>query len=104
MLMGLVQAATGLSHRQQFLKLKAAALEEEAVQEALQAADYGKWRGFYTRGDWLVDVPLTLALIKAYQGKLEGREVPEDVLARVQDSRFAYTMIKAYQGGRRVEF
>ena len=85
-------------------KLRAAMKEGEEVQDALRAADYGQWDGFYTSGDWLVNVPLTLTLIKGYQNRLEGQEVPENVLVRAKDDSFAYTMIKAYQGGQRVQF
>jgi len=43
-------------------------------------------------------------LMKAYQGKLEGKEVPENVLVTAQSRDFGYTMIKAYQGGQRDQF
>jgi len=36
--------------------------------------------------------------------KLEGKEVPENILIRAQDRGFAYTMIKAYQGDQRDQF
>jgi GNAT superfamily N-acetyltransferase len=79
-------------------------VEGAKLQDAVRAADYGKWEGYYTAGDWLVDVPATIALMKAYQGRLEGREVLEHVLLWAKDGSLAYTMIKAYQGAQRDQF
>jgi hypothetical protein len=104
MLLHLAQTAEDLPGSDPRSSLRAAMEEGEEVQEALRAADYGPWEGFYTSGDWLVNVPLTLNLIKAYQNKLAGQEVPENLLVRAKDASFAYTMIKAYQGGQRVQF
>ena len=104
MLMHLAQAAAdphGVDHASH---VRAAIEECEKVQDALRAAEYGKWKGFYTTGDWLVNVPLTLALMKAYQGKLEGKEVPKNILLWGQDSGHGYPLIKAYQGDQRVQF
>jgi hypothetical protein len=104
MLLHLGQAAADPQGASQASQIRAAIAEGEKLQDALRAAEYGKWKGFYTAGDWLVDVPLTMALMKAYQGKLEGKEVPENVLVRAQSRDFGYTMIKAYQGGLRDQF
>ena len=104
MLLHLAQAAADLHGAGQSSQIRAAIAEGEKLQGALRAADYGKWKDYYTAGDWLVDVPLTISLMKAYQGKLEGKEVPENVLVRAHDSGFAYTMIKAYQGDQRDQF
>ena len=104
MLLRLAQTAEDPHRTDALSKLRAAMKEGEEVQDALQAADYGQWDGFYTSGDWLVNVPLTLTLIKGYQNRLEGQEVPENVLVRAKDDSFAYTMIKAYQGRQRVQF
>jgi hypothetical protein len=100
----LAQAAAGSPGADQLSQLRAALEEGEKLQDAMRAADYGQWQGFYTSGDWLVDVPLTMALMKAYRDKLEGRKVSEHVLEWAKDSAFAYTMIKAYQGGERDQF
>ena len=100
MLFHLAQAAADANQGSQIL---AAIAEGEKLQDALRAADYGKWQGYYTDGDWIVDVTLTLSLMRAYQGKLEGKVVPEGVLVRAKGD-FAYTMIKAYQGGQRDQF
>ncbi len=70
----------------------------------MEAADYGKWKGFYAQGDWLLDVPLTLNLARAYLGQLKGQPAPENVLIRARDRGFAYHMITAYQGSQQVQF
>ncbi len=101
MLLHLAQAAAGANQGSEIL---AAVAEGEKLQGALRAADYGKWQGYYTDGDWIVEVPLTISLMKAYQGKLEGKAVPEDLLVRAKDLAFAYSMMKAYQGGQRDQF
>jgi hypothetical protein len=101
MLMHLARAAAGLHGADQLSELRPALKEGEELQGAMRAAEYGPWRGYYTAGDWLLDVPLTIALMKAYQNKLEGRAVPEHVLEWARDSAFGYAMIKAYQGGQR---
>jgi hypothetical protein len=79
-------------------KLKAAIADTEAAQAALHSAEYGKWKDFYTAGDWLVDGPRTLALERAYLDKLEGRPVPQNAIVRAKDTGFAYARITAYQG------
>lgn len=104
MLLHLARAAADLHGAEQSSQIRAALAEGAKLQDALRAADYGKWQGYYTAGDWLVDVPATSALMKAYQGKLEGREVPEYVVLWAKDATFAYTMIKAYQGGQHDQF
>ena len=84
------------------------ALLEDAIaagveaQRALDAADYGKWKNFYTAGDWLLNTPLTLDLERAYLGHLEGRPVDPNVVTRARDTGFAYHMITAYQGTQTV--
>lgn len=78
--------------------------EGQEIENALQAADYGKWVGFYTRGDWLLDVPLTLNLARAYIRQLDGDGMDQNVMVRAQDDGFAYHMITAYQGTQAVQF
>jgi hypothetical protein len=104
MVLHLARAAADLHGAEQSSQIRAALKEGASLQDALRAADYGKWHNYYTAGDWLVDVPATIALMKAYQGKLEGKAVPESVLLWAKDAAFAYTMIKAYQGGQRDQF
>lgn len=104
MLLHLAQAAANLHGAGQLAHIRIAIEEGEKLQDALRAAEYDKWKGYYTAGDWLLDVPLTMALMKAYQGKLEGKEVSENVLARASDKGFGYDMIKGYQGDQRDQF
>jgi hypothetical protein len=87
------------------MALVSSALDEgEQIETALKAADGGKWVGFYTDGDWLLDVPLTLNLERASIRQLDGHLMPENVMVRTQDDGFAYHMITAYQGTQRVQF
>jgi hypothetical protein len=85
-------------------KLQSAIQECQAALQAMRKAEYGKWRGFYTKGDWLLDTPRTLLLAQAYLDKLEGRAVPENAIIRGNDAGFAYHMITAYQGTQAVQF
>ena len=85
-------------------KLRPAIKEGEAAAAALHAAEYGKWKGFYTEGDWLLDTPRTLALAKTYLDVLEGRPVSENAIIRAKDTGFAYFRITAYQGTQAVQF
>ncbi len=86
----------------QIARLKEAIAECEAAQRALDSADYGKWKNFYTAGDWLLNTRLTLDLERAYLDHLEGRTVDLDVVTRARDTGFAYHMITAYQGTQTV--
>jgi hypothetical protein len=104
MVLHLARAAAALHGADHSSQIRAALAEGAKLQDALRAADYGKWQNYYIAGDWLVDVPATIALMKAYQGKLEGKAVPENVLDWAKDGAFAYSMIKAYQGGQRDQF
>jgi hypothetical protein len=104
MLMHLAQAATNLHGADHAAHIHAAIAEGEKIQDALRAAEYGKWKGFYTGGDWLLNIPLTMALMKAYQDKLEGKEVPQNILIWGPDSGHGYPLIKAYQGDERDQF
>lgn len=104
MLMNVAKAAQTTSTADRINLVGSALREGEALQEALDAADYGKWAGFYTDGDWLLDVPLTVNLERAYLRQLKGGGMDENVMIRAQDGGFAYYMITAYQGTQQVEF
>lgn len=103
MLEAVAEATTSSSPNEKKLKIEAAIREGEATEAALETADYGKWRGFYTDGDWLVDVPRTLALLRAYQDQLNGMPVPENAVIRANDYDYGYWMITAYQGTQQVK-
>ena len=70
----------------------------------MRAAEYGKWMGFYTEGDWLLDTPRTLALARTYLDQLEGRPVSENAIIRAKDNGSAYFLITAYQGTQAIQF
>lgn len=85
-------------------KIQAAIKEGEAAQAAMRAAEYGKWNGFYSAGDWLLDTPRTLALARTYVDFLEGRPVSQNAVIRAKDNGMAYYRITAYQGTQTVQF
>jgi hypothetical protein len=53
-------AAADPAGTEQTLKVEAALREGQAIMHALRGAEYGKWKGFYTDGDWPLDVPLSI--------------------------------------------
>jgi hypothetical protein len=104
MLAEIAAAAQASTPAAKMQHLRAAVEAGDQLKAAMHAADYGKWAGFYTDGDWLLDVPLTVALARDYIGQLEGRPQNLDVIIRGRDHAFGYDMITAYQGGQRVQF
>ncbi|MGH9447799.1 MAG: hypothetical protein ACRD3O_19060, partial [Terriglobia bacterium] len=104
MMLDIAKAAQTISTADRIALVSSARAEAEQIENSLHAADYGKWAGFYTRGDWLLDVPLTLNLERAYIGQLKGHGISENVLVRAEDGGFAYHMITAYQGTQSVQF
>ncbi len=104
MLVNLAEMTQASDKTAKITKLKAAIKEGESASAALRAAEYGKWKGFYTEGDWLLDSPRTLALARAYLDSLEGRPVSENAIIRAKDTGFAYFRITAYQGTQAVQF
>jgi len=104
MMLDVAKAAQADSKSERIALVSSALDEGEQIEKALRAADYGKWAGFYTDGDWLLDVPLTLNLERAYIRQLQGQAVSENAMVRAQDGGFAYHMITAYQGTQKVQF
>jgi len=113
MLRHIAEAATpGASVLSQQVSVEAAAREARAVLDALRKAEYGKWAGFYTLGDWFVDIPLTLQLAEACLVQLRGERLSvaqQAALARAErllreDTSHVYIKIKAYQVGQKVQF
>ena len=102
MVMNLMEMGQATEKSAKIAKLQSAIRECEAASAAMKAADYGKWKNFYTSGDWLLNTPLTLAIEHTYLDQLEGRPVSEEVLIRVEDTGFPYHMITAYQGTQTV--
>jgi hypothetical protein len=73
----------------------------DAIQQAMAAAEYGKWKNWY-RGDWLTGVYRTRELVSAYVGHLD------DPLARLPAPAAwtgweAYFHIMEYEGDRSVD-
>lgn len=113
MLIKFAQAATpGTVPSTQLRDVQTAISELGAVHQALIKADYGKWEGFYTRGDGFVNFPLTLALAHTCVRKLEGKEFsPADrltlkrALVRLTaNTSSVFISMKEYQDNQRVQF
>jgi hypothetical protein len=104
MLLDIAAATQTKSKAERIARMKAAIREGEMVERALRAADYGKWAGFYTKGDWLSDVPLTISLARSYLSQLEGHGQDLNAVIRAEDGGFAYHMITAYQGMQKIRF
>ncbi|MCE5307123.1 MAG: glycosyl hydrolase 115 family protein [Acidobacteriales bacterium] len=105
-------ALPGASVLSQQVSVEAAEREARAVLDALRKAEYDKWAGFYTLGDWFVDIPLTLQLAEACLVQLRGERLSaahQATLARAErllkeDTSHVYIKIKAYQKGQKVQF
>jgi hypothetical protein len=105
-------AAPGASTATQLVHVEAGVREVRAVLDTLREAEYGKWAGFHTLGDWFVDIPLTLQLAEACLAQLRGQPLSADrqaTLARAErllrdDTSHVYIKIKAYQKGQKVRF
>ena len=104
MVIDLAEAMQAADKAGKIAKIQAAIKEGEAASVAMRAAEYGKWKGFYTEGDWLLDNPRTLALARTYIDSLEGRPVSENAIIRAKDNGFAYFRITAYQGTQAIQF
>ncbi|MBI5280535.1 MAG: glycosyl hydrolase 115 family protein [Candidatus Solibacter usitatus] len=82
-------------------RIAAAAAAIGAVLEAMRAAEYGKWKGFYAE-DRFVNVRHSLALALACQARLAGRPLPPGL--RVQALPLdPYLWLKSYQSDRWVD-
>lgn len=105
-------AEPGIGKDLQLARLREAIRHNEAVLAALHQAGYGRWEGFFTKGDWFVNVPVTLELARICEKHLEGRPLTagDQKTVALADSFITgnsskwYIPIKSYQGSRRVEF
>lgn len=104
MLLDVAKAVDAKSTAERIPLIQRARQQDEDVEDALHDADYGKWKGFYTDGDWLENIPLTMNLETGYLSQLKGHGMPENTLIRAADFGFAYHMITAYQGTQHVRF
>lgn len=75
--------------------------ELKSVLAAFQAAEYGKWKGYYA-GDKFVDVRGALRLAEACADVLAGRPLPADVELRPLP-KDPYFWLKSYQADRWVD-
>jgi len=73
----------------------------DATQEAMTAAEYGKWKNWY-RGDWLTGVYRTRELVQAYEDHLKDpiAKLPAPVAWSGWE---AYFHIMEYEGDRSVD-
>jgi hypothetical protein len=104
-------ASPGTPIALQRVSIEASIREARAVLDALRKAEYGKWAGFYTLGDWFVDMPLTLHLAEACLAQLRGQglsEAQQTTLARAErllrEDIHLFAKVKAYQQGQKVQF
>ncbi len=82
-------------------KMAGVIAELRHVLSAMQAAEYGKWKGFYAE-DRFVDVRKSLALAEGAAARLAGRPLPEGLKLQpfVDDT---YSWLKSYQNKRWVD-
>jgi len=113
LLLHVAQAARpGLDNAARAALLKNAHTDSLAVSAALQSAEYGRWKGFYTLGDWFVNVPLTTSLIDVVARKLSGGALSatDEETVKLADHYInantsdVFIRIKAYQHDRKVGF
>ena len=104
-------ASPGTPIALQRVSIEASIREARAVLDALRKAEYGKWAGFYTLGDWFVDMPLTLHVAEACLAQLRGQrlsEAQQTTLARAErllrEDIHLFAKVKAYQQGQKVQF
>jgi len=112
-LMDIAEAAQpGTPAPERLADMRKAIPEIQSVLTAAKAADYGKWQGFHTRGDWFDNVPLTLALARVGASKLAGDKLTAEQQQTLKlgvdyihaDTSSVYIRIKAYQKGQKVKF
>ncbi|MBI5086036.1 MAG: glycosyl hydrolase 115 family protein [Acidobacteria bacterium] len=82
-------------------KIAAAVAEIEAVLAAMHAAEYGKWKGFYSE-DRFTNVRYSLTLAQACQAKLAGKELPRALRIEALPPD-PYHWLKSYQAERWVD-
>ena len=73
----------------------------DAIQQAMAAAEYGKWKNWY-RGDWLTGVARTRELVQAYADHLKDPMAPLPAPAAWSGWE-AYFHIMEYEGDRSVD-
>ncbi len=113
MLLAIAEAASpALQTSAKHGKIDSAIESIHAIQADLREAEYGQWAGFYTLGDWFVDVPLTLRLAEVCRTRLAGRPFSAaerqtlETAVRInrENTSYVHIKIKAHQEGQQVEF
>ena len=113
MLLAIAEAASPeLQAAEKLGKLDSAIVSLRAIQADLREAEYGQWAGFYTLGDWFVNIPLTLRLAEVCRSHIAGRPLSAaeqqtlDTAVRInrENTSYVFIKIKAYQGGQKVRF
>jgi hypothetical protein len=113
MLMAIAEAASpDLPAAAKLGQLDSAMVSIRAIQADLHEAEYGKWAGFYTLGDWFVDIPLTLRLAEVCRAHLADRPLSpaeQETLTTAErinreNTSYVYITIKKYQEGQKVQF
>ena len=113
MLLAIAEAASPeLQTSAKLGKLDSAMVSIRAIQADLREAEYGQWAGFYTLGDWFVDIPLTLRLAEVCRTHFAGRPLSAaeqetlDAAIRInrENTSYVFIKIKAYQEGQKVKF
>jgi hypothetical protein len=98
MLIDLAEMAQAQSVPDKIAKMRSGIREGEAAQAAMHAAEYGKWKGFYSEGDWLLDTPLTLALERTFLDHLQGRPLDENIVIRARRYRVRLSHVHGVSG------
>jgi hypothetical protein len=101
-----------LTPAEKYGKLDAAIGNLREVREDLRLGEYGQWEGFYTLGDWFIDVPLTLRLAEVCRSHVVGRPLSpaeQETLALAErinreNTSYVFKNIKPYQAGQKVRF
>jgi hypothetical protein len=105
-------ASSGVPPEERLKIVQGAIAEIQALRATVRQADYGKWEGFHTRGDWFDNLDLTLAVAQMCESKLKTNSLlpaQQQTLAAAEhylnaDTSNVYIKIKAYQKGRKVQF
>jgi hypothetical protein len=106
MLVDLARMVREVGEYEKITALRSAIAEGRMAVAAMHAAEYGKWKGFYSAGDWLLDTDAVLALANAYLDQIERRQRTYFTVPNGADFtvNWAYSRITAYQGSQVVQF
>jgi hypothetical protein len=89
-----------LTHAPYTAAAEAAAREVQLQFDALAAAEYGKWKGFY-RGEIFVNIRYTQEVLPFAMDRIHMDRIQGKTVAEPPQRPDGYKVIKAYQGDRR---